>query len=131
MPPPPGFPRPRLSSGRCCTFRGTGEHRPRPQAHRRRPRRRRAGADATDHRVRSGGMIFVDVLAVLFGLAFVGAVLISALETVILPRNGFTRMTRSVFAVTDRILIHRWHNQEREANLRALYGPVALISLPL
>ena len=76
-------------------------------------------------------MILVYVLAVVFGAVLVGSVLISALETVILPRNGFTRITRSVFAVADRVLIHRWHNEEREANLRALYAPIALISLPL
>ena len=76
-------------------------------------------------------MIVLYVLAVLFGIALVGAVLISALETVVLPRNGFTRITRFVFAVTDRLLIHRWRNEEREANLRALYAPIALISLPL
>ena len=33
--------------------------------------------------------------------------------------------------MTDRLLIHRWRNQEREANLRALYAPIALITLPL
>jgi hypothetical protein len=52
-------------------------------------------------------------------------------ETVVLPRDGFTRITRFVFAVTDRLLIHRWRNQAREANLRALYAPIALITLPL
>ena len=76
-------------------------------------------------------MIFLDVLAVLFGCVLVGAVLVSALETVVLPRNGFTRITRFVFAVADRLLIHRWRSDDREANLRALYAPIALISLPL
>ena len=61
----------------------------------------------------------------------VTAVLISALETVVLPRQGFTRIARAVFAVTDRVLIHRWRNKRRAANLRALYAPVALVSLPL
>ncbi len=76
-------------------------------------------------------MILLHVLAVVFGVVLVGAVLISALETVVLPRNGFTRITRFMFAVADRVLIHRWRNQAREANLRALYAPIALISLPL
>ena len=75
-------------------------------------------------------MIVLNILAVLVGAVLVGAVLISALETVVLPRNGFTRITRFVFAVADRVLIHRWRNKEREANLRALYAPIALISLP-
>ena len=76
-------------------------------------------------------MIILHVLAAVFGTVLVGAVLISALETVVLPRDGFTRLTRFVFAVADRVLIHRWRNHEREMNLRALYAPVALITLPL
>src|ERR1035438_4183751 len=59
------------------------------------------------------------------------SVLISALETVVLPRNGFTSISRFVFALADRILVHRWRNKERRANLRALYAPIALVSLPL
>jgi len=76
-------------------------------------------------------MIVVRIAAVIVGTALVGAVLISALETVVLPRDGFTRICRLVFAVADRVLIHRWRNQAREENLRALYAPIALISLPL
>ena len=76
-------------------------------------------------------MIVLRVLAVLVGIVLVGAVLISALETVVLPRDGFTRIARFVFAVADRVLIHRWRNKDREANLRALYAPIALVSLPL
>jgi hypothetical protein len=71
------------------------------------------------------------VIAVIFGTVLVMSVLISALETVVLPRNGFTRITRCVFAVADRILIHRWRNSARQDNLRALYAPIALVSLPL
>jgi hypothetical protein len=71
------------------------------------------------------------VAAALFGVALVFAVLISALETVVLPRDGFTRIARVVFAVADRILVHTWRNKDRQANLRALYAPVALVSLPL
>ena len=48
--------------------------------------------------------------AALVGVVLVMAVLISALETVVLPRNGFTRIARCVFAVADRILVHRWRN---------------------
>ncbi|HEX3980510.1 MAG TPA: hypothetical protein VHW93_04770, partial [Acidimicrobiales bacterium] len=76
-------------------------------------------------------MIVVDFLAVLFGTVLVLSVLVSALETVVLPRDGFTRLTRFVFAVADRILIHPWPSQARQDNLRALYAPVALVSLPL
>jgi hypothetical protein len=76
-------------------------------------------------------MIVVYIAAVVAGTVLVLAVLISALETVVLPRNGFTRIARCVFAVADRILVHRWRNKDRQANLRALYAPIALVSLPL
>ncbi len=33
--------------------------------------------------------------------------------------------------MADRILVHQWRNEERRANLRGLYAPVALVSLPL
>ncbi len=71
------------------------------------------------------------IAAAAFGAVLVMAILISALETVVLPRNGFTRIARFVFAVADRILVHRWKNEDRRANLRGLYAPVALVSLPL
>ncbi len=76
-------------------------------------------------------MILEHVIAAAFGVALVFAVLISALETVVLPRDGFTRIARLVFAVADRILVHNWRNKNRQSNLRALYAPVALVSLPL
>jgi hypothetical protein len=79
----------------------------------------------------SDGVIALHVLAVLLGAVMVMSVLISALETVVLPRKGFTHIARFVFAVADRVLVHRWGNQERQDNLRALYAPVALVSLPL
>jgi hypothetical protein len=76
-------------------------------------------------------VIIVHVIAIVAGTVLVMAVLVSALETVVLPREGFTRITRCVFAVADRILVHKWRNKDREANLRALYAPIALVSLPL
>jgi hypothetical protein len=76
-------------------------------------------------------MIVIHLIAALFGAALVFAVLISALETVVLPRDGYTRIARFVFAVADRILVHPWRSEDRRANLRALYAPVALVSLPL
>jgi hypothetical protein len=79
----------------------------------------------------SSTQTWVRVVAIVVGLAIAGAVLVSALETVVLPRNSFTRITRATFAVTDRLMVHRWRSQAWADNLRALYGPVALISLPL
>jgi hypothetical protein len=76
-------------------------------------------------------MIVARIASALFGVALVFAVLISALETVVLPRDGFTRISRCVFSVADRILVHRWRNASLRANLRGLYAPVALVSLPL
>jgi hypothetical protein len=78
-----------------------------------------------------GAPEWVKVVAIVVGLLIVGAVLVSAVETVVLPRNSFTRITRATFAVTNRLMVHRWHNRARGKNLRALYGPVALVSLPL
>jgi hypothetical protein len=77
------------------------------------------------------GMIALHIAAAVLGIVLVFAVLISALETVVLPREGYTRIARLVFAVADRILVHEWKNEGRRANLRALYAPVALVSLPL
>ncbi len=76
-------------------------------------------------------MIALHVVAILVGMVLVMSVLVSALETVVLPRHGFTRIARFVFAVADRVLVHRWRNVDRRENLRALYAPVALVSLPL
>ena len=74
---------------------------------------------------------WLKIVAIAVGLAVAGAVLVSALETVVLPRNSFTRITRVTFAVTNRLLVHRWRSQVWADNLRGLYGPVALVSLPL
>ena len=59
------------------------------------------------------------------------SVLISALETVVLPMRGFTRISRFVFAVAYWILVHRWRTRAREIELRGLYAPIALVTLPL
>ena len=76
-------------------------------------------------------MIVLQVIAVAVGTAVTLAVLVSALETVVLPRKGFTRIARFVFAFADRVLIHRWRNPNRAAHLRTLYAPIALVTMPL
>jgi len=73
----------------------------------------------------------LQVVAVLSGSALVAAVLVSALETVVLPRNSFTRISRITFAVVNRILVHDGPNRQRSNRRRGLYAPVALVSLPL
>jgi hypothetical protein len=75
-------------------------------------------------------MIVAKTAAVIVGTVVVLSVLVSALETVVLPR-GFTHIGRFAFAVADRVLVHRWGSRQREDNLRALYAPIALVSLPL
>jgi hypothetical protein len=71
------------------------------------------------------------VVSLVFGAFLVLSVLISAVETVVLPRNSFTRITRATFAVTNRILVHNGPNHARSTHLRGLYAPVTLVSLPL
>jgi hypothetical protein len=50
---------------------------------------------------------WLKLVATIVGLAIVGAVLMSTIETVVLTRNSFTRITRATFAVTNRLLVHR------------------------
>lgn len=76
-------------------------------------------------------VIVAKAIAVAAGVALTLAVLVSALETVVLPRKGFTRIARCVFAVTNRALVHRWRSEDRETQLRDLYAPAALVTMPL
>jgi hypothetical protein len=71
------------------------------------------------------------IASLVFGAFLVICILISAVETVVLPRNSFTRITRATFAVANRILVHDGRNRARSTHLRGLYAPVALVTLPL
>ena len=71
------------------------------------------------------------IAAIVVGAALVASVLLSAIETVVLPRNSFTRITRATFAVANRVLVHDGPNRERSTRRRGLYVPVALVTLPL
>jgi hypothetical protein len=75
--------------------------------------------------------VVAQTLTILFGVALVASVLLSAIETVVLPRNSFTRITRATFAVTNRVLVHDGPNRARSTRRRGLYAPVALVTLPL
>jgi hypothetical protein len=75
--------------------------------------------------------VVAGIAAIVVGAVLVASVLVSALETVVLPRNSFTRIARVTFAVTNRILVHDGRNRARSTHLRGLYAPVALVSLPL
>lgn len=69
-------------------------------------------------------------LGVAAGVVLAGAVLFSALQTVVLPRGGFTGITRFVFAVADRVFVSHGHRRPVPKRFSSLYAPVALVSLP-
>jgi hypothetical protein len=71
------------------------------------------------------------VLSLILGVLVAFAVLGSALKTVVLPQEGNPRLAQFVFALVYRILVHRRRNDPATRQLRALYAPVALVSLPL
>jgi hypothetical protein len=76
-------------------------------------------------------VIVVHVLAVIAGALVALAVLGSALKTVVLPRQGFPRLSQFVFALVHRLLVHPRRHDRLATSLRGLYAPVALVSLPL
>jgi hypothetical protein len=76
-------------------------------------------------------MIVTHALAVIVGALVALAVLGSALKTVVLPRQGFPRLSQFVFALVHRLLVHPRRNDRLASSLRGLYAPVALVSLPL
>jgi len=76
-------------------------------------------------------MIALQVLSVIFGAVLALAILGSALKTVVLPQEGLPRLAQAVFAAVHRLLVHRSRSRERAIELRSLYAPVALVSLPL
>ena len=76
-------------------------------------------------------MTALRILSLLLGTVLVLSILGSALKTVVLPQGGFPRLSQAVFALVYRLLVHRWRNESRGKALRALYAPVALVSLPL
>jgi hypothetical protein len=76
-------------------------------------------------------VIVTHVLAVVVGALVALGVLGSALKTVVLPRQGFPRLSQFVFALVHRLLVHPRRNDRLANSLRGLYAPVALVSLPL
>lgn len=76
-------------------------------------------------------MIALHILSLLFGAFLVLAILGSALKTVVLPQEGFPRLSQAVFAAVYRLLVHPRRNKWPAKALRGLYAPVALVSLPL
>jgi hypothetical protein len=76
-------------------------------------------------------MIITHTLALVVGALVALAVLGSALKTVVLPRQGFPRLSQFVFALVHRLLVHPRRHDRLASSLRGLYAPVALVSLPL
>ncbi len=76
-------------------------------------------------------MILLHILSLLVGLAIAAALLGSALKTVVLPQEGFPRLSQAVFALVHRLMVHQKQEERRGSAMRSLYAPVALVSLPL
>ena len=76
-------------------------------------------------------MIVLRVLSFVVGAALAAAILGSALKTVVLPQEGFPRLSQGVFALVHRLMVHEGQNERRSTARRTLYAPVALVSLPL
>src|SRR5580658_143464 len=79
-------------------------------------------------------MIVLHILALVCGVALALVVLGSALKTVVLPQEGFPRLAQAVFALVYRLLARPWRTNVTSTlgrNLRRLYAPVSLVSLPL
>ncbi len=70
------------------------------------------------------------ILSVILGAALCSAVLLSALQTVVLPKGGLTAITRFVFALADRVFI-RHRGLPARFGWSGLYAPVSLVMLPL
>ncbi len=71
------------------------------------------------------------VLSVIAGTILILSILLSAIETVVLPRLGFTRIAQMVFALLHRAMVHRAGPDRIRRRGRDLFAPMALVSLPL
>ena len=76
-------------------------------------------------------MPVLHVLSFVLGALIALAVLGSALKTVVLPQEGFPRLSKAVFALVHRVMVRGWEDETKTSALRSLYAPVALVSLPL
>jgi hypothetical protein len=76
-------------------------------------------------------MIALRVLSLIAGSVLALAVLGSALKTVVLPQEGSPRLAQAIFALVYRVLVPRWSSEKRTQQMRRMYAPVALVSLPL
>jgi hypothetical protein len=78
----------------------------------------------------TGGVRAEEWVAVAIGSLIAGSVLMSALRTVVLPQGELTRITRFMFALSDRLFTSPKEHRVLPRRLSGLYAPVALVSLP-
>jgi hypothetical protein len=76
-------------------------------------------------------VIVVHLLVLAVGVLLALATLGSALKTVVLPQEGFPRLSQAAFAVVHRLMVRQGPRGQRTAAQRGLYAPVALVTLPL
>jgi hypothetical protein len=76
-------------------------------------------------------MTALHVFSGVFGGLVIALVLLSAAETVVLPRQGFTRIAKFVFALVHRVMVRHPRRGRLVKGHPTLFGPVALLSLPL
>jgi hypothetical protein len=78
-------------------------------------------------------MIFLHVLAFIFGAAIVVGTLYSAVETLVLPRSAPDPLTRVVFVCVRRLFdlrLRRAHSYAERDAVLAFFAPVSLLALP-
>ena len=79
------------------------------------------------------GMVVVQAVVFVLGVALVLSALLSAIRTFIVPRGVFDRLTRTVFVVMRYVFDLLLHARSSAAHERALafFAPVTLLSLPV
>ena len=77
-------------------------------------------------------MILVEILSFLAGLFLLGATLLSAVRTFVLPRSASDKLTRFFFRTMRRffdLLLWRLSTYEQKDRVMAFYAPVSLLAL--
>jgi len=79
-------------------------------------------------------LVLARVVAFVGGLFIVGATLISAVRTFVLPRSAPDQIVRIVFVLIRKLFDLRTHNvttYERRDQIMAMYAPLSLLALPV
>ncbi len=78
-------------------------------------------------------MLVLKLISFFLGIGIVGATLLSAIETFVLPRSANDPLTRLVFLIVYRLFdlrTKRARSYEERDRVMALYAPIALLALP-